>query len=244
MNRNQHLSTARRLGFSWIELVVVIGLIGLLAALILPAVQVTRTPGRRSYCRNNLLNIALALHNYHDDHDSLPPAYTVDAEGQPLHSWRTLILPYLDQATLYESIDLMKPWDDPVNTAARETVLEIYHCPSLETVSNLTTYAAVVGPDACFLPKGSRRFDEITDGLSHTAMLVEVPPESAVPWMSPQDGGIEFLTSWPEDAKLSHGDGTQVVFIDGVLRFLSAETAPEVRAAMVSVDGAEKVDGS
>lgn len=244
MHGNDRPDALRRPGFSWTELVVAVGIIGLLAALLLPLVQGTSRPAaRRLQCRNNLRYIALALHHYHDVYDSLPPAYTVDADGQPLHSWRTLILPYLDQAALYESIDLSKPWDDPANATARETVLEIYHCPLLETVSNRTTYAAVVGPDACFLPTGSRRFDEISDGLSHTAMLVELPAESAVPWMTPQDGGAQFLTSWPEDAKHSHGDGAHVIFADGSGHLLSVDTAPDVRAAMVSVADADSVDG-
>ena len=72
-------------------------------------------------CANNLKQIALALRNYESVYHALPPAYTVDAEGKPLHSWRTLILPYLEQQALYDKIDLSKPWDDPANKEAYET---------------------------------------------------------------------------------------------------------------------------
>src|SRR5690606_31743937 len=123
-----------------------------------------RGPARGAQCLNNLKNIGLAVLNYEAAYGALPPAYTVDAEGQPLHSWRTLLLPYLDQASLYERIDLSKPWDDPANAVAFETIIEVYQCPNLNPESNLTTYAAMVGPDACFLPTESRRLDEIIDG--------------------------------------------------------------------------------
>ena len=85
----------------------IVMLIGLVAvALLLPSVRRAREPARRSQCKNNLKQIWLALHNYHDEYQAFPPAYTVDAEGQPLHSWRTLILPYMDQKPLYDKLDL------------------------------------------------------------------------------------------------------------------------------------------
>jgi type II secretory pathway pseudopilin PulG len=84
-----------RLGFRLIELLVVVGLIGLLIAMLLPAVRTSGEAGRRFSCSNNLKQIALALHNYHDEFGSFPPVYTVDDAGTRLHSWRTLILPYM-----------------------------------------------------------------------------------------------------------------------------------------------------
>ncbi|MFN0054259.1 MAG: DUF1559 domain-containing protein, partial [Planctomycetales bacterium] len=75
---------------------------GILAALLLPAVQQAREAARRTQCKNNLHQIGLALHNYHDAFNSFPPAYIPDASGRPMHSWRVLILPFLDQAPLYQ----------------------------------------------------------------------------------------------------------------------------------------------
>ena len=83
--------------FRLVELLVVIGVIVILIGLLLPTVRAAHEPARRSQCCNNLKQIALALHNYADEHGEFPPAYTVDEQGQPLHSWRTLILPYLEQ---------------------------------------------------------------------------------------------------------------------------------------------------
>ena len=114
-------------GFTLIELLVVVAIIALLIAMLLPAVRSAGPAAVRSQCINNLKQVALALYNYEDEYKTLPPAYTVDANGRPLHSWRTLILPYLEQGPLYRTIDLAKPWDDPANSEALKTALPVYH---------------------------------------------------------------------------------------------------------------------
>src|SRR5204863_3233790 len=78
----------------------ILGIGAVLIALLLPPVSRGREGARRSQCKNNLKQIALALRQYEAEYHALPPAYTVDADGKPLHSWRTLILPYLDQVPL------------------------------------------------------------------------------------------------------------------------------------------------
>ncbi|MBC8288680.1 MAG: DUF1559 domain-containing protein, partial [Planctomycetes bacterium] len=83
---------------SWVaETLVTLAILAILTALFLPATRTPREASRRSQCKNNLKQIGIALHNYHEDHGAFPPAYTMDANGQPLHSWRTLILLYLAQ---------------------------------------------------------------------------------------------------------------------------------------------------
>ncbi len=83
--------------------------------------------------------------------EGLPPAYTTDADGKPLHSWHTLILPYMGESHLYNTIDLTKPWDDPENAAAFETILLVYCCPSArEGEDNRTSYLAIVTPNSCY----------------------------------------------------------------------------------------------
>ena len=123
---------------------------GILVALLLPAVQ-SREAARRMQCSNNLKQIAIALHNYHDVYKALPPAYTVDENGNKLHSWRTLILPFVEQWDLYSQIKLDEPWDSPNNRRIAETVVPVFCCPSeSETMSPNTDYMAIVGPGTVF----------------------------------------------------------------------------------------------
>ena len=123
----------------------------------------------RTRARNRLKDIARALLLYEHDHHALPPAYTTDANGNRLHSWRTLILPYLDErpspddpssfTAFYKSIDLTKPWDDPVNARACRDIVASYSCPA-STVphDNKTTYLAILTPNSCFAPRSLEFF--------------------------------------------------------------------------------------
>jgi type II secretory pathway pseudopilin PulG/ribosomal protein L40E len=206
-----------------------------LVALLLPSVRRARPAARRSQCKNNLKQIALALHNYEAVHHAFPPACTVDADGRPLHSWRTLILPYLDQAPLYNSIDLSKPWDDPANAEAFKTQVLVYCCPSNPGPSDHTTYLACVGEHACFRRAEPRPISEIADGLSQTLMIIEVPLDRAVPWMSTQDADEELLLSVGKGSHLAHAGGMDAALCDGSIRFLSAETPAATRRALFSV---------
>lgn len=113
----------KRLGFTWTELLVVLAIIGLLLTFLLTTSRGSREAGRRYQCSNNLKQIGIALHNYADTYKAFPPAYTVDSAGNRLHSWRSLILPFLEQSNLHAKIDFSKAWNDPANeTAFRSSV--------------------------------------------------------------------------------------------------------------------------
>ncbi len=232
---------AKKSPISLVTVVTVLGIGVVVVALLLPSVRSAREPARRTQCMNNLHNIALALHNYEAAYGALPPAYTVDANGKPLHSWRTLILPYLDEKRVYEKIDLSKSWDDPVNAEAAKTVLSIYHCPSDLSPPNYTTYFASVAPNGCFRLTDHRRLSEITDGLSETLLVIEVPSDQSVPWMSPQDADESLVMSIGPDSKLVHTSGFNVAFCDGRARYFSADTPAATRRAIISIAGGDKV---
>lgn len=132
-SRNQ---TASR-GFTLIELLVVIAIIAVLIALLLPAVQQAREAARRSQCKNNMKQIGLALHNYHDIANGLPQGWIgINASGQPFvdggngWGWAARILPQMDQAPLYNTLNFSLPMTDPAHANARTTTLPIYRCPS------------------------------------------------------------------------------------------------------------------
>jgi len=128
-----------RSGFTLIELLVVIGIIGVLLALLLPAVQKVREAANRMSCTNNLHNIGLASHNYHDTHKRFPPAFTGPLPPDPNrppefanHGPWVFLFPYLEQESLARIYRFDYHWFDPVNEAARMTQLRILQCPSAE----------------------------------------------------------------------------------------------------------------
>lgn len=233
-----------RHGFSVIKICLAIAIVAISVALFLPATRRNVRPAfYRSQCRHNLKQIAIALHNYHDKFQAFPPAYTVDADGKPLHSWRTLILPYLDQKTLYDKIDLAKPWDDPANAEVFKLYnIEAYRCPSEPGPATHTTYLAVVTSNSCLRPGESARMSDIKDGMSNTLMVTEVDSDHAVPWMSPADADESLFLAISPTSKLVHTGGVQAAFADGTVRFLIVGLPAQIRRALVSIDGNESLN--
>lgn len=133
------LMTNRRRGFTLIELLVVIAIIAILIALLLPAVQQAREAARRTQCKNNLKQLGLAFHNYHDVHRVFPSSWTRSSRhpsDDSAWSWGVMILPFLDQSPLYNHLSPNSPqsFQEALNTAAMVTVLQAvlpsYRCPS------------------------------------------------------------------------------------------------------------------
>lgn len=215
---------------------------GIMVALLLPAVQSGREAARRMQCSNNMKQIALAIHNYESTYKSLPPAYTVDSDGNRLHSWRTLILPYMGESQLVSRIDFSKPWDHPDNAFALDREVPSYTCPSSNLAAGQTLYLAIVDPQGVFPGETSITFREITDGLSNTVMVYETDPAKSVHWMEPSDGDLtEFLAAFSGSHRHSHTGGANCTFADGSVRFLSSNTAPAALRSMATISGGEPV---
>lgn len=122
----------RRNGFTLVELLVVIAIIGVLMALLLPAVQAAREAARATQCKNNVRQIGLALHNHHDTHERLPPGWSGDQpEGTPGWGWMVSILPQMEQGPLHDNVLKRNlPIADPANQQAREHIVPLFLCAS------------------------------------------------------------------------------------------------------------------
>lgn len=212
-------------------------------ALLSIAARQAREAANRTQCKSYLKQIGLALHNYHDVYGSFPPAYTVDADGNALHSWRTLILPYANELALYNQIDLTKPWNDPANAKVFQQTPSLYHCPSSGQLEGRTTYLAIVAPHSAFPGDKSRKMQEIRDGTSNTVAIIEVTPDEAVPWMSPVDATEQQFLEIGPNSKVAHSGGIHLLFCDGFARFLSGNASSQIRRRLVTVDGGETVCG-
>jgi hypothetical protein len=213
------------------------------AGLLLPAVQAAREAARRMSCSNNMKQIGLALHNYHSAYGSLPPAYTVDGQGRPLHSWRSLILPFMEQQALHGQIDFSKPWDDPVNSAVADSVVPTYGCPSTLVEPTYTTYVAVVDPAGMMTGSTAVSFGEVTDGLANTLLITETDSASAVHWMSPQDVDVQaFMNAGTRRDSGGHIGGSNNLLGDGAVMFFADSMDPGTRELLVSKDDGRPIN--
>ncbi len=226
---------SNRFGFTILELLVVIAIVGILIALLLPATRRSREAARRTQCKNNFKQVGIALHNYHDVFDGLPIAYIQNDSSRRLHSWRMLVVPYLEASNLYELTDFSKPWNDPVNRLDPENEFPWYRCPSAILKTHHTTYLGFVGEEHAFHPDQGRELIEVTDGTSVTAIVAETTPVNAVHWRSPQDMNGDDFAGLSNDSQTAHMGGVQTLMADGAVRFVSLNTSPDLRKALTTI---------
>jgi len=202
-----------------------------------------REAAQRSACKNNLKQISLALHNYHETYGTLPPAYIPDENGKPMHSWRVLILPYLEQKPLYDRYKWDEPWDGPNNRKLADRMPTVYRCPGAETGSPMTHYMTVRGDDTAFPGAKSIRLRAITDSTATTIAVVETPGNT-VHWMSPDDVSPEEFIKRLTDADSGehhHPGGSHAAMADGTIHFLSSSISVETLKALFTRAGNETV---
>jgi type II secretory pathway pseudopilin PulG len=225
--------------------IVMLMAIGILIALLLPAFQGARQAARRMQCTNNMKQIGLALHNYHEAYQSLPPVYTTDENGKPLHSWRVLLLPYLEQQGLYEAIRLDEPWDSDYNKQFHDRTPFAFRCPSdPNAMPGMTSYSVVVGTESYPVDaEDSRSLSHIGDGLSNTVFLVE--RKRPVCWMDPMQE-IPFETACMgvnvsafDGLGSNHTAGMNVCLFDGSVTFVSETVAPQTLRTLLTWNGGE-----
>jgi prepilin-type processing-associated H-X9-DG protein len=211
-----------------------------LVALLLPAVQAAREAARRAQCTNNLKQIGLAMHFYHDANNAYPKPAITDKDGKPLLSWRVAILPYIEQASLYQKFHLDEPWDSPHNKALI-VQMPTYLCPSRPNAQpGTTTYRCLVGPGALFEEGKATTMADVTDGTSNTLAVVE--SQEAVPWTKPDELKFDPAAGASLFGVGSfHPGGFNALFADGSVRFISATIDKQVFKSLITRAGHDGV---
>ncbi len=211
-----------------------------------PALMAAKQAAAKRTCANNLRKIGLAILAYESQNGEFLPAYTVDAAGKPLHSWRVLILPHLGQAEkgLYQQINLNAAWNSPENAMLVSRMPKIYASPldPNALLSHESNYLAITGKKTMFPDAASRKKSEITDGEANTLLLIEVKRTNGKSWMEPVDlidSMIDFQIGG--DLGGNHNNGANALFADGEVRFLPITTSSEDLEAMSTVAGGENV---
>ncbi|MGZ0169354.1 MAG: DUF1559 domain-containing protein [Planctomycetales bacterium] len=220
------------------------------AALLLPAVQQARAAARRSQSKNNLKQLALSLHNYHDVYKSIPAGTHPNEKLKPEKrlSWLASVLPFVDQAPLFMKIDFEEPWDDEANELAANTRIPVFMNPGWPVNADgpgETHYVGIagLGKDAPMLPANHKRagmfgvnrktrFRDITDGLSNTMMTSEASGKLG-PWIAGGESTIRPLTkkpyiNGPDGIGGPFTGGVQIGLGDGTVRFVSENIDPTV----------------
>ncbi len=242
---------------------IVICLLGL-AALLMPGIESAREASRLAACRSRMFEIALALRNYHSENGCFPPAYIVDKNGKPMHSWRVLILPEMEYDSLYRTYDLAQPWDGPKNKKLAAVRLSEYVCPSEPSTTapggESTSYVAVVGNGVAWAGETSSKSTDVSNDPSHTVMLIEVA-NSGIAWSEPRDFSLDTLNvsgaESPPMTLASHrvghsefffiydaGTGIHIAMADGSVHFLRTDclSSEELRKVL-AIGGCKNVAG-
>ena len=214
---------------------------GILAYLMLPAMT-TRKYVWEVECRNNLKQIGLVMHSYHDTYKCFPPAVITDEKGQPMRSWRVAILPFMERAPLYGVYDFSEPWDGPSNLSLHAVELPEYQCPGDAGLAPWdTSYVMVVGEGTLGGEANEAvSVADVADGTANTILAIEVAA-SGIHWMEPRDMTVDeavaYITAPTADGQEHvHPQGVNVLFADGSVRSLDASIDPQTLRSLLTRD--------
>jgi len=211
--------------------------IGVLTGLLLPAVQSAREAARRMQSMNNNKQLLLSIHNYESAFRHFPSRATKGPDGKPLLSWRVAILPYIEQAALYQQFHMDEPWDSDHNIKLLDKMPATFKHPSYVGPEGHTVYLAPYYEDTVWnLDKP--RFVNVTDGLSNTIAIFEVDDAHAVPWTKPEDLDLDEI----DLSGCFRGPGSNVGLFDGSVRFFSRNIDEIMLKALVTSAGGEVVN--
>ena len=250
-------------GFTLVELLVVISIIGIMIGMLLPAVQSVRNAARRIACCNNLHQISIALQNHHAAHQAFPIGgiewRTRNDPTRRQLAWSAFLLPFLEQENVWQQLDLNTAFDSAENADAAATIIDVFVCPSSlrghQTVNarGPCDYGGIYGERITSPnnpPKGTMLHDvaialrDVTDGSSNTLIVAEDSGWSDGQWINgrnifDQAFPINQAPSFENDIRSEHSQGANAARCDGSVGFLSEGIDLRVLAALCTRAGGE-----
>jgi hypothetical protein len=186
----------------------------------------------------------LAVANYVSKNKHFPPAFLTDEHGKAMHSWRILILPYIEQNELYKEYSFKEPWDGPNNRKLAARMPPVFALHGEEYLGNTTTnYLAVVGPATIWQGSKGVPVDAVSDGLSQTILIVE-NKGAQIHWMEPRDlsfAQMDYTLNSPRGISSRYLDPA-VTMADGSVYRLTCKVEPATLRAMLTINGGEKME--
>jgi len=258
---------ALRRGFTLVELLVVVAIVGILLALLLPAIQTVREGARQTQCRSRLRQIGYALTLHHESQGRLPVGCLEWRGGKNTGpsrrqlAWSALILPYLEHNPLAGEIDYDKPFDHPDNAAAARQELPIYHCPSVpddeQRPRGRSDYGGIFGEqitdrgrrdveNGLLVYERAYSYPQITDGLTNTLIVAENAGGQSGEWIN---GRNVFLVAFgindarapkfDDEIRSRHPTGAMALFVGGRVVMLDNQIDKLLLAALCTRAGGE-----
>ena len=209
-----------------------------LIALLLPTVQSAREAARRAQSMNNMKQLGLAFHNYHDTYKKFPGSTNLGPDGKTVHSWRVAVLPFVDQNELYKQYKLDEPWDSEHNKQLVEKMPAVFRSPSATNGQNFPSYFGLTGPSAGLGDGNGEKMRNFTDGTSNTILLVGA--ERDIPWTKPEDIPFDPEKDLPKFGG-HHQGGFLALFADGSVRLIESTIDKDALKALLTRNGREVV---
>lgn len=200
-------------------------------------VDAQKRAAERVRSANNLRQLGLALHTYHDTNAAFPAATSYSKDGKPLLSWRVHILPLLEQDELYKQFKLDEPWDSEHNKKLIAKMPAVFRTPGAKDRAGFTSYLGVVGKETMFTGKEGVAIKDVVDGTSNTIFLVEADDEHAVEWTKPVD--LKFDAAKPQ---AGIRPAFNALFVDGSVRHFAKPLEAKVMKALLTRNGGEVVE--
>jgi hypothetical protein len=212
-----------------------------LFTLLAPPIEQARAAAYRAMSINNLKQMGLAMHNYHDKNKHFPLPAILGAEKKPLLSWRVQLLPIFEQYELYKQFHLDEPWDSEHNRKLIDQMPAVFKHPLSKKENGYTNYVLPVGNGVGFESETPTKFKDLKDGSSNTIMIVEVDDDHAVIWTKPDD-----LTFDPENPANGLGrffkDRFNTAFFDGSVHNLKLDIPAKTLRALFTRAGQEVIN--